>query len=575
MRDSMPYLISLNIGGATIVEYTGTEGTIEGTHITYPANEMPQYSFYNQQTGEENTMLSSVVLPENLITIGIAAFSYCYELNFVVIPHSVTTIGYAAFSFCSALTDVVIPNSVTTIGDISFFSCSGLTSVVIPNSVTTIGYAAFSFCSSLTAVVISDSVTTIEEATFAYCAELTAVVIPPLVTTIGTMAFNGCLGLTSVVIPPSVTTIGNNAFSFCSNLTSVVIPNSVTTIGDNAFSFCSGLTAVVIPHSVTTIGDSAFVHCNMIKKLTLGRALTTIGKSAFAQSPLDTITSLAIVPPSLSNGNNVFKDGTMGVQNPAIPVYVPCGYENDYHIATGWNYFTNIKDTVPLSIITVASDNENMGTVAITQPNICTNNDATIEATGNIGYCFSRWNDGDTNNPRIITVTQDTGFIALFEITYTVTLNTNDDARGTITGDGIYRKDSTATISATPAATNYQFNRWNDGVTTNPRTITVTQDTTFTAIFDVLYTVTLNTNDGARGTVTGDGIYRKDSNATISATPAATNYQFNRWNDGVTDNPRTITVTRDTTFTAIFDILYTVTLNTNDNARGTVTGDGI
>lgn len=40
---------------------------------------------------------------------------------------------------------------------------------------------------------------------------------------------------------------------------------------------------------------------------------------------------------------------------------------------------------------------------------------ATLTATPNSGYCFMQWNDGDTNNPRNITVTSDTVLTALFQ----------------------------------------------------------------------------------------------------------------------------------------------------------------
>lgn len=40
---------------------------------------------------------------------------------------------------------------------------------------------------------------------------------------------------------------------------------------------------------------------------------------------------------------------------------------------------------------------------------------ATLTATPNSGYCFMQWDDGDTNNPRNITVTSDTVMTALFQ----------------------------------------------------------------------------------------------------------------------------------------------------------------
>ena len=67
------------------------------------------------------------------------------------------------------LTSVVIPNSVTTIGERAFFLCSGLTSVKIGTSVTSIGNSAFSFCGGLTSIDIPNSVTTIGESAFYGC----------------------------------------------------------------------------------------------------------------------------------------------------------------------------------------------------------------------------------------------------------------------------------------------------------------------------------------------------------------------------------------------------------------------
>ena len=68
---------------------------------------------------------------------------------------------------------------------------------------------------------------------------------------------------------------------------------------------------------------------------------------------------------------------------------------------------------------------------------------------------------------------------------YTITVNANDTTMGTVTGGGVYEANATATLTAT-ANTGYKFVKWQDGNTSNPRTITVTKDETYTATFEAL-----------------------------------------------------------------------------------------
>ena len=89
---------------------------------------------------------------------------------------------------------------------------------------------------------------------------------------------------------------------------------------------------------------------------------------------------------------------------------------------------------------------------------------------------------------------------------------------------------------APPSIDGYHFIQWSDGNTENPRTIVVTQDSTFTAEFEInTYTVILSTENGA---VTGAGTYNEG-------------YTFDKWSDGNTDNPRKIIVTEDVNLIAI------------------------
>jgi hypothetical protein len=56
------------------------------------------------------------------------------------------------------------------------------------------------------------------------------------------------------------------------------------------------------------------------------------------------------------------------------------------------------------------------------------------------------------------------------------------DSMGTVTGSGRFTDIVPRLITAVPAP-GYWFRQWNDGDTTNPRTVFLTQDTLFTATF--------------------------------------------------------------------------------------------
>ena len=47
---------------------------------------------------------------------------------------------------CKSLTSLVIPNNVTSIGKDAFYGCRSLSEIVIPSSTTSIGDKAFQFC---------------------------------------------------------------------------------------------------------------------------------------------------------------------------------------------------------------------------------------------------------------------------------------------------------------------------------------------------------------------------------------------------------------------------------------------
>ena len=204
------------------------------------------------------------------------------------------------------------------------------------------------------------------------------------------------------------------------------------------------------------------------------------------------------------------------------------------------------------------------------------NSVCSISAYPRYQYHFVSWNDGNTDNPRDILLTCDTTFTALFAInTYTLTAVPSDTTMGSVEGGGTYEYGTEVTLTAI-ANEGYHFVEWSDGSFANPHTVTVYgDDATYTALFEPYgYWVTANADDPTTGNVTGGDLYAYGSYVTLTAN-AAEGYHFVQWNDGNTDNPRTVRVTGDTTFTAFFEIsYYTVTIESNSEYLGTVEGGG-
>ena len=199
-----------------------------------------------------------------------------------------------------------------------------------------------------------------------------------------------------------------------------------------------------------------------------------------------------------------------------------------------------------------------------------------ISATAIEHYHFVQWNDGNTDNPRTITVTEDVVYVATFAIDqFTITVNSNSETMGTVSGNGTYDYGEEIQISATPAE-HYHFVQWNDGNTDNPRTITVTENGNYTATFAIdQFTITLVSDDENMGTVNGGGTYDYGSERQISAIPVE-HFRFVSWNDNNTDNPRSIILTADTTFTAYFEAIpqYVIEATSSNEEFGTVAGGG-
>ena len=287
----------------------------------------------------------------NVTKIGDNAFRNCRDLTSITLPDSLLSIGEFAFDNCQSLTTITIPNGVTYINKFAFQFCNNLTSVTLPPSITEIEKGAFNECRRLTAVHISDleawfkivfnsgaaNPISLAHHLFLNGEEVRDLIIPDDVSCIGKFAFYNCSSLTSVVIPNSVTSILKSAFYNCSNLTSVTISSNMTYIGDYAFSNCHSLKSVEIPNRVITIGDYAFSECYALTTASIGRSIKSIGNEAFSHcNGLEDVYCWAVKVPNTNT--TTFQDSLID----HATLHVPYTSFETYKTTAPWNNFKKI-----------------------------------------------------------------------------------------------------------------------------------------------------------------------------------------------------------------------------------------
>ncbi|MBO7496543.1 MAG: leucine-rich repeat domain-containing protein [Salinivirgaceae bacterium] len=446
----------------------------------------------------ECSNLSSIILGNSVTTIESAAFGECHSLTSINIPASVTSIGDRAFLFCSSLTSIAIPDGVTGIAPSTFMGCGSLESITIPEALQIICEGAF--CGSgLTSITIPDGIKSIENETFSGCSSLTSVILPASVASIGEYAFAG-IGSVSITIPGGVTSIGRGAFLDCQNLTSIVIPDGVKYIDESTFQDCSSLTSVTLPDGIVSIGRSSFAFCSNLS-ITIPDGIATIEEGAFIDTknivyggnlsgrPWGAVTSGV----SIDENGFVYADAEKtrlaayvgNAQSVTIPGTV---------ISIGKNAFKNCNNlnsiVIPDRVTSIGGSAfyDCSGLTSITIPESVTSigeyafkncQNATL-------YCQAEskplgWNGWW--NPDYRPVNWNCKVIKL-------TVNNPEQGSAEVSGYAVktadgsmwYLYNSQAVFSATP--NNGCHVQWEDGGTDNNRTITITENKTYTATFE-------------------------------------------------------------------------------------------
>lgn len=581
--------------------------------------------------------LTSVNFGYSVTNIGDNSFNGCRMLSDVAIPNSVVTVGNFAFFDCDNILSLDARN-VVSMGDSAFANCDRLVQVNIGDSARSIGNGAFGGCFRMSSVSIGKSVETIGDNAFNGCIRLVSPALPETLTSIGTSAFNGCSRFEGMLtLPRNLAQIGDSAYWGCSEITAITAkPTNPPIISENTFNGISNDVPVYVPcgrvlnYYVTDYWEN-FPNIQEATpfEVSLSSNDNAMGVAVVAQQPtcnnhqchirananygyhflkwndgnesnprileLDSDTAfMAIFVVNNSYISVQCNDSTMGSVSGSglysynAPVEMRATPYTNYHfqrwhdgVTDNPRYLLATQDSTftavflpNVSTVTLSNNNPEMGTVSGGGVYYY-QNQISIAATANYGYHFTSWHDGNTANPRMITVTQDTSFTANFAVNiYAVSATSNNNTMGSVSGGGNYNYQSLVALTATPAY-GYHFEQWNDGLSNNPRTINVIQDTMFMAQFAAnTYSITVQANDPRMGSAYGSGNFSYNTTTTLSAT-ATYGYHFVQWSDGNTENPRTVPVTQNAIYTAIFEInTYAISVGSSNPAIGSAAGGG-
>lgn len=264
---------------------------------------------------------------------------------------------------------------------------------------------------------------------FYRCTDITSIVIPNTVERIEQWAFCGCRNLKTITIGSDLDYIGTYTFLYCDSIDTVyynaisatstneryTVPGTTDQSGIGNVFYVSDSAVLIISDSVFSIPAQMFVNCTF-RDIIIGSSVTSIGDNNHFREPnafAGTTIFKCPMPPLLGYGVR-FGSNT----NTCI---VPCGSNTNYF--TQWSNLFSEYATEPTDLeLSVSSSNIQWGSTLVEQDVDC-NGEAVIRAIPSYGYRFSYWNDGDSNNPRFLSITTDTQLIAYFDKPDTIFLN--------------------------------------------------------------------------------------------------------------------------------------------------------
>ena len=330
-----------SIGDKAFCNCPGLTSVTIGNSVT----SIGDYAFFNC------TGLTSVTIPNSVTSIGDYAFYNCSGLTEVNISDLSAWCKINFGDSCAnplyyakklklngtVITNLVIPNDITQIKKYAFYNCNGLTSITIPNSVTKIGNEAFyntgwynnqpdgilywdNCCLGYKGskptgtLILNDETRVIADYAFYNCTGLTNVKFPNSVANIGDFAFYGT-SITDILLGIKIKSLSETALpNGTTHITFTSVPPKV--IEDNTVEYISNVTLVVPTFSVDAYASHSF----------WGRAKKIIANSDY----------ISQIPDGLyfaeKDGNICYYDM---VNKDIVDTYIPAG-SHSFQLAS-WN----------------------------------------------------------------------------------------------------------------------------------------------------------------------------------------------------------------------------------------------
>ena len=542
--------------------------------------------------------LTSLTLPNSLNTIGDEAFTLCSGLSSLTLPNSLTYIGEYAFSECTHINSFNIPNTVTYVGWRAFYETGWYNNQpdgVLFKDNCCIDYKGDDPTGDLH---ITEGTRLIADFAFGACFELTSLSLPGSLEIIQSRAFEHSSHIASIetkaTTPP---TLGASVFSeFMNFAIPVTIPDGTMTAYQNAPGWnrftnfmevsgqniseirVEGYTAPVWgAHPDFEMELAAGIHCTIDEISWLWRTdyddeeLTS--NSVFNRDYGVYYMSISFLPAEgyhFDDDVQVYFNNQASIYNPEYsgtvgPVYY--AYTIDYQLSEPGALNYGFEDGTPQGCATLDADGDGYGWY------LYPDNVNHSGHNGSAGMISSEsWHDEQVLTPDNYFVlpqvklggrisfwarAQDENYPAEhFGVAVSTIGNANATSfttiqEWTITAKATDWLEYSVDLSAYDGQAGYVAIRHfgcTDQFILNVDDIKIIEG----GDLPVIPTYTLSvTCDPAQGIVRGSGTYEAGAIVTVTAIPNA-GYSFDRWNDGVTDNPRAVTVSSDMSLEAYF-----------------------